>query len=158
MFERFNKGTRIIIAVALAVVIWITGILIGQEQTILMLQPSNDFNSLITRTAPIKVSLMIDFGDGRVEVYPEVVIKYSQSVVKLLEAVDNLQPNQLQIKYQLEEETGEISNLSIKGYPSTAYGKQWLVWLNNNLKEENFSKILLKSGDLVELKYIKLRE
>lgn len=156
MIEKFDKTTRIIIGAALAIVIWITGIIIGQEQTVLILNPEGGFKSIITRTRVIKVSLMLDYGNGGVEVYPEMRINYGDSVIKILESANRLENNKLDLQYQQDRITGEISTLSISGYQSFPNDKQWLVWLNNNLQTDNLDKILLKAGDVVELKYIKL--
>jgi uncharacterized protein YybS (DUF2232 family) len=77
MLERFNKTTRIIIGATLAVIIWIIGILIGQEQTVLILNPEGNLTNFITRSRTIQVRAMLDYSDGQIRVYPEVKLNKS---------------------------------------------------------------------------------
>lgn len=155
---KFNKTTGIILGVALAVIIWITGILIGQEQAISTLNPEGGLREFFNQSKVIRTSLMIDYGDGRVEVYPAVKISYGGSVWKLLKSAAATEKDKLNLKYQEDSKSGEISNLNINGYSANTGGQQWLLWLNNNLQDNDLSKIRLKSRDVVELKYIKLKK
>jgi len=157
IIDHFNRATRIIIAAVIAVVIWITGVLIGQEQTVTILNPEGGLSGLITRTRSIQVSLMLDYGDGRVKVIPEVKLTYGAAVMALLKRVQSIDP-QFSLSYQTNEKTGAVSDLIINNYAGSKGGKEWLVWLNHNLQTTSIGKIRLKNGDLVELKYIKLRE
>lgn len=156
MLEKFNKTTRIIIGATLAVVIWIVGILIGQEQTVLILNPEGELTSFINRARTIQVSAMLDNGNGMIKVYPEVKLNYGDSVLKALNRVNELENKQLKLSYQMDDETKAVTQLIINGYESNPLGRQWLVWVNNILQTEDVGKIRLKAGDIVELKYVKL--
>lgn len=174
IIDHFNRATRIIIAAAVAVVIWIAGVLIGQEQTVTILNPEGGLSGLITRTRSIQVSLMLDYGDGRIKVIPEIKLTYGAAVTSLLKRWQSIEP-QFSLSYQTNKETGKISGLTINNYASSGSGsprgaggarldarqeagKEWLVWLNHTLQTSTIDKIRLKNGDLVELKYIKLKE
>lgn len=153
-----NNGTiiKIVVSLAVAVIIWIAGVLIGQEQTIFMFDQDNAIKSAMFPSREVKVSLMLDFGDGRVEVYPNVTVKYGSSILQLLKSVDDLTPNRLTIAFFQNEETKEVSVAGIDDYLSVSDNKKWLVWLNNASQPNELNKILLKSKDVVELKYVKL--
>lgn len=155
--EKFNKTTKVILGIAVAILIWISGIVIGQEQTVLILSPEGGIRGIINQTKIIKVNLMLDYGGGQIKVYPEMKLNYGDSILKLIEAADRLENNKLDIHYQEDSLTGGISALSINGYQSLPNNKEWLVWLDNNLQVDDLNKIKLKSGDIVELKYIKLQ-
>ena len=47
-------------------------------------------------------------------------------------------------------------DLAINNYQSYSEGKRWLIWLNNVLQTEAANHVRLKSGDIVEFKYINL--
>jgi len=158
MLDRFNQSTRIIIAVALAVLIWVIGIIIGQEQTVTILNPEGGLKSLITRTQTIKVSLMLDWGNGRIKVFPEVILNYGDSVLELLDKVDSLPDSGLAFQYRLDEKTGELASYSIGGYSGQPEGKKWLVWLNNLLQTKELDQVRLRASDVIELKYIRLMQ
>jgi len=157
IIDHFNRATKIIIAATVAVVIWIAGVLIGQEQTVTILNPEGGFSGIISRTRSIQVSLMLDYGDGLIKVMPEVKLTYGSTVLALLKRVQAIDP-QFKLSYQTEEKTGKISGLAINNYISSISGKEWLTWLNHNLQTATIDKVRLKNGDLVELKYLKLRE
>lgn len=157
MQNHLNQTTRIIIGVALAVVIWIVGIIIGQEQTVTILNPEGGLGGLISRTRSVQVSLMIDYGNGQVKVYPEVKLSYGSTVFDLLKRVSSIDKKFI-LNYVEDKENQEVANLSINDFQSYTNGQQWLVWLNNSLQLEAVNKIRLKTGNVIELKYIKLIE
>jgi len=154
MWRHLNQTTRIIIGLTVAVLIWISGVLIGQEQAVLILNPQGGWRGFVNRDRIIQVSLMLDFGDGQIKVFPEPRIKYGESVFNLLKSL----PIHLDTADRQAEPAGQIIDLTIDGYVSDPQGKQWLVWLNNQLQSEDLSQIRLKSGDIIELKYIKLKQ
>ncbi len=157
MHNHLNRATRIIIGGTLAVVIWIAGILIGQEQTVTILNPEGGLSGIISRTRSIQVNLMIDYGDGRVKVYPEIKLTYGASALSLLKQIESID-KKFELNYTDNQETQEVSNLSLNGYQSTEYSKKWQIWLNNQWQTEGVNEIRLKSGDIVEFKYVKLIE
>jgi len=156
MLEKFDKTTRLIIGLALAVLIWVVGVLIGQEQTITILNPEGGLKSILNRAPTIKVSLMLDFGNGQVLVLPSTELIYGQSVFQLLEKINKDESAGLTFSYQSNKETGELTNVSFNGYFSQNGGKEWLIWLNNKLQTLPLNQIKLKAHDIIELKYIKL--
>ena len=158
MLEKFNSTTRLIIGITLAVVIWIAGILIGQEQTVTILNPEGGLKGIITRSHTIRVSLMLDYGEGQVKVFPEVPIKYGQSVLNLLQAVGESTNHQLEFKYQYSQPAGQLNGFSLSNLANQVNGKKWLIWVNNSLQTDDYQDVLLKAKDVVELKYIKLKQ
>ncbi|HLC64370.1 MAG TPA: hypothetical protein VJK25_03450 [Patescibacteria group bacterium] len=158
MLENFNRTTRIIVAVALAILIWVVGIIIGQEQTVTILNPEGGLRALITRTQTIKTSLMLDWGNGQIKVFSDVSLNYGDSVLQLLSKVNLMENSDLNFNFKRHEDSGELQSYSIGGYASQPGGKQWLTWLNNSLQTKEIDQIRLKANDVVELKYIKLRE
>ena len=155
MLERFNATTRIIIAVCLAVVIWITGVVIGQEQTVTILNPEGGLRNLINRQPVIKVSLMVDRGYGRVAVYQDQQLNYSQTVFDLLKKIDQTEAI-FNFNSSVDQQTGELKSFSLAGLNNTKNGPSWLLWLNNQLRLEPLNMVKLKARDVIELKYTKL--
>jgi len=155
MWKHFNTTTKLIMAIALAVIIWIAGVLIGQEQAITILNPEGGLGNIITRARTIKVSLMIDDGTGSVKVFQWITLPYGNSVLDLLNQVKK--EGKIDLAYAQDEETKAISSLTLNNLNSTDNGKSWMVWQNQSLITEPANKILLKSHDLIELKYLKLK-
>ncbi len=156
IWHHFNKTTRIIIGLALAVIIWIVGILIGQEQTLVILEPEGGLKSLISRTPTVKVSLMLDYGNGAVTVYPDLEVAYGQSILQLLNKLAKTEKNKLKINYQLAKDNSRLSDFSLNGFVSYSGGRQWQAWVNNQLQSRPLNLVKLKARDIVELKYINL--
>jgi len=157
MQNHLNRTTRIIIGGALAVVIWIVGVIIGQEQTVTILNPEGGLGGLISRTRSAQVSLMIDYGNGQIKVYPEVKLSYGSSAFDLLKRIESID-KKFSLTYNINEEDQKVTDLAINNYQSYSSGQQWLVWLNNTLQVDTVDSVRLKSGDVVGFKYIKLRE
>ena len=155
MLERFNTTTRIIIAACLAVVIWITGVVIGQEQAVTILNPEGGWSYIINRAPAIKVSLMVDAGAGRVTVYQDQQLNYGQTVFDLVKKINQAEPS-LNFKATVDQKTGELKDFSLAGLSNISSGQSWQLWLNNQLRTEPLNKVKLKARDVVELKYIKL--
>ncbi|MBT4121350.1 hypothetical protein HOE31_00140, partial [bacterium] len=61
------------------------------------------------------------------------------------------------LNYTLEDNI-ELTSFTISDYPNILDGKNWLVWIDNGLQVDDYNLIKLKSGDNIELKYIKLKE
>ncbi len=156
MDGHLNKITKIIISGALAVIIWIVGIIIGQEQTVTILSPEGGLGGIISRTRSAQVSLMLDYGTGRIKVYPEIKVEYGSSALNLLERIENID-NDFNLEYTLEKDQ-ILSYLSLNGYPNFEVGKKWLIWIDNVLQTDDLNNVRLKSGDVIEIKYIKLLE
>ncbi len=157
MNQYLNKTARIIIGVALAVIIWLVGVYIGQEQTITILNPEGALGNIITRVKNTQVSLMLDYGDGRIKVYPTVKLTYGATVLDLLKRIKTID-QALNLTYSFNQETNSVVNLAINHYVNLPAGKKWQLWLNNIQMTRDISQIRLKTGDIVELKYIKLVE
>lgn len=155
MLERFNATTRLIIAICLAVVIWIVGVIIGQEQTVTILNPEGGLRNIIYRNPAIKVSLMVDSGGGRVAVYQDQQLSYGQTVYDLLKKINQVEPS-LKFIADLNQSSGELKSFSLSGLNNIANGSSWLLWVNNQLRPEPLNKVKLKARDVVELKYTKL--
>ncbi|PJC00996.1 MAG: hypothetical protein CO073_04580, partial [Candidatus Komeilibacteria bacterium CG_4_9_14_0_8_um_filter_36_9] len=63
---RVNHGfvIRIILLVSLAVVVWIAGVMVGQENTVTILNPETSVTGRQSFSNP-QVSIMLDFGNGQ---------------------------------------------------------------------------------------------
>lgn len=157
MKQYFLKIIGIIIGVSIAVIIWLSGIFIGQEQTITILNPEGALGGLITRVRSTQVSTMFDYGNGRIKVYPEVKLIYSASALDLLKKIKTIDQT-FNLTYKLNQNTGNLADLAINHYQNTAAGKKWQAWLNNIQLKRDISQVKLKTGDIVEFKYIKLIE
>ena len=157
MKQYFHKITRVIIGGTLEIVIWLTGVFIGQEQAVVILNPEGALGNIITRVKSAQVSLMLDYGDGRVKVYPEVKLTSGATILDLLNRIKTID-QALNLTYNFNQDKKSITNLAINHYVSNAVGKKWQVWLNNLQIARDISQVRLKTGDMVEFKYIKLVE
>jgi len=97
------------------------------------------------------VSLMLDYGDGRVRVYPEIRISDNETLLQLLEKQATDAKLSLRIK-----DFGDLGVLveEIGGEENGRDGKYWQYWVNNLAIPYGADKYIVKPGDVIEWKFL----
>ncbi len=141
-----QKIYKIILALVLVIVIFMTGIYFGR---VYFSEISEASKANVDLVANQEVSLMIDFGNGEIEVYNNLAIKQEKTLKELLEEIDGLN---LQT-----EDYGEMGILltSLKNYQNGQNNNYWQYWVNNIQPMISIDKFNLQEGDIVELKFTK---
>lgn len=97
------------------------------------------------------LSLMLDFGDGRVKTFNDIAILDSLNVFELLEKVSL--DNDFELKYK-DTEMGVFIE-AINGVENDfKANKYWQFWVNNRYSKVGASTYSLKGGEIVEWKYL----
>jgi len=102
----------------------------------------------------IKVSLMLDFGEGEIKTFNDVKIQDQNNVFTLLEKVTG--ENNIELKYK--DYGGEMGVFveAIGGQESDFDADCfWQFWVNNEYAQVGPSSHKLQAGDVVEWKYTK---
>lgn len=129
------------------ILIFIGGIFIGYRETSNNAYIQND-------ESPMGVSIMLDYGDGSLNVYNAEKLPDNSSVFDLLKEFSNSK----NIDLDYEDYGGEMGVFikSINGVSNNMEtGKFWQYWVNNEYAKVGPGLYLLKSGDVVEWKFIK---
>ncbi|MFA6410719.1 MAG: DUF4430 domain-containing protein [Candidatus Buchananbacteria bacterium] len=110
-------------------------------------------NKLIESGQEIKVSLMLDFGDGKIQTFSDVVLPDQANVFDLLTKVTT----EKSLEFKTKDYGSELGVLveSINNIAnSDKTNRFWHYWVNNEYAEVGASKYGLKTGDIVEWKYV----
>ncbi|MCK4554568.1 DUF4430 domain-containing protein [Candidatus Parcubacteria bacterium] len=102
----------------------------------------------------INVSLMLDFGDGRIKTFNNIALNNQATVFELLEKITA--ENDLEFKYK--DYGGDMgAMIELIGEPANDSKTDcyWQFWVNNEYALVGASNYGLQDGDVVEWKYIK---
>lgn len=96
-------------------------------------------------------SIMLDYGDGRVRVYPDLTIETGETALSLLEktaktATLNFTTKSFSGLGLLVESVGDKVN--------GTDGKYWQYWVNNRALPVGAGEYKVKPGDIIEWKFI----
>ncbi|OIO46442.1 MAG: hypothetical protein AUJ28_02480 [Parcubacteria group bacterium CG1_02_37_51] len=150
---RVNHGfvIRIILLVSLAVVVWIAGVMVGQENTVTILNPETSVTGRQSFSNP-QVSIMLDFGNGQIDVYDQLFIINDKD---LWAALKNLAVREdLQLDYNKDWAINGLDWYRLQNKLTGESGVTWHVWVNNQYRTEDLTDIVLKNGDVVNFKYL----
>lgn len=100
------------------------------------------------------VSMMLDFGDGTVRTFPNVELSGAQNVFAATKALSE-SGNGFVFKSQPPGQYGIMID-QIGNRKNGEGGAYWLFWVNNAMAEQSADNTILKPGDVVEWKFIKL--
>ena len=98
-----------------------------------------------------KASLMIDYGDGLVRVYPDITVAVGETMIQLLEK----QMGAAKIEFKTKEFTG--LGVMVEAIGSKTNGdenKYWQYWVNNVSIPYAASSYVVKPGDVIEWKFL----
>lgn len=111
---------------------------------------SNNASRLDTSKAQT-VSLMLDYGDGKVRVYPDIALVSGQSLLELLEK--QAKDAKLTLK---TKDFGELGILveQIGDKVNGEGGKYWQYWVNNVSIPRSSDSYILSAGDVIEWKFL----
>ncbi len=129
-------------------VILVAGFLLGFSFGGHYTQPANDQN-VSDQTA----SLMIDYGNGKLDTFTNLSIPKQAKVFDLLKSAVATK----NIKLEYKDYGGDLGVFieSIHGIgKNTAGQKWWQYWVNNSYSYVGVSGYEVKPGDVIELKFI----
>ena len=141
--------------IAIPIIFLVIGIFLGQDVANLskIVNTSSEFNQQI-QEEEIVVSLMLDYGDGRVTVDSSVVLSEDRSVFDLLQSVTK--NNELEFSYNDQFKDMGIFVESINNVKNDISNDAWWhYWVNNKYGNIAADKLQLQNGDVVEWKFIK---
>ncbi|MFH1667698.1 MAG: hypothetical protein ABH884_01570 [Candidatus Komeilibacteria bacterium] len=150
---RVNHGfvIRIILLVSLAVVVWIVGVMVGQENTVTILNPEASITGRQSFSNP-QVSIMLDFNNGQIDVYDQLFIINDKD---LWTALKNLAVREdLQLDYNKDWAINGLDWYRLQNKLTSESGVTWHVWVNNQYRDEDLTDIILKNGDVINFKYL----
>lgn len=125
-------------------VVFLLGVSVGSEYK------NSDSNTYLQGQAQPIASLMIDYGDGRVNTYEDLLGTTAFDVVR--QAADK---NGFDLKYK--DYGGELGVFieSINGVGADPSGKKWWqFWVNNTYSNVGASSHTIQPNDVIEFKYI----
>lgn len=101
-----------------------------------------------------RASLMIDYGNGMVRVYPDIAVAPGETMLQLLEKQTAIATLELRTKEfsglgRLVERIGEMENGD--------GGKYWQYWVNNVSIPYAADKYVVRAGDVIEWKFLKYK-
>jgi len=146
---------KLIAKIIIIFAVFYAGFYIGQQYAI---KPNLTDNEDIVENQDeeqIKVSLMLDFSNGQIKTFNNVIIsKDKTTVFDLLDKITK--ENEIEFKYKdyggemgaMIESIGEIEN-------DFSDDSWWQFWVNNQYSKVGVSNCQLYDGDIIEWKYIK---
>ncbi len=143
--------------IIIAVTIFFLGFYTGQHYIVVPDLPTGQIEDEEDKEQikdKISASLMLDFGNGKIETFNNVELKNDTTIFALLEKVTR--ENNIEFSYKdyggelgvLIESIGETAN----NFESDHY---WQYWVNNSYAQIGASNYQMKEGDVVEWKYTK---
>ena len=151
---------KIFAKILILITVFFFGYYYGQLTTKNLVQDNNPIENKIQKDQgnleenKKTVSLMIDFHNGELSVFNDIGLTEGSSVFDLLKTT--LEREEIDFKYK--DYGGEMGALleSINGVENNMEdGKYWQYWFNNEYAKVGASMQELKSGDVIEWKYIK---
>jgi len=151
MRKEFSLIMRALLFVALAIVVWVVGVMIGQENTVTILNPYADSASVRSVGQPA-VSIMMDYNGGQINTYHQLSLIGGNTLWRVLAGLSD--QGKIKLAYNSDFTEAGLKWFSINGRADNVGGIRWHVWVNNVYQSTKFDNIELKSGDAVTLKYL----
>lgn len=99
-----------------------------------------------------KASLMVDYGNGKVETYNDIVVKSGETVFSVLKKAT--ESRKVDLKYKDYGGNLGVFVESIGGTGKDPFGKKWWqYWVNNTYSQVGASTYKVESGDIIEFKF-----
>ena len=149
---------KLLIKIIVLAAVFAGGVWVGQNVALAPSQlvdqlPINVNKKSEVQEQVIKVNLMIDFGNGQVQTFNDVALAENPSVFDLLKKVtteNNLEFSSKDYGKDLGMLVESINNVA----NSQKANRFWHYWVNNVYAEIGASNYHLKTGDIVEWKYV----
>jgi len=142
-----------LIKIAVVGVIFFSGFYLGHQ---IALSPSDGQPAASVSSAEIILTLRIDNGQGEIRNFGDLTQTTEATVFDLLQAVSAVAANNFSFTYK---DYGAGMGAFITGIDGRANdplgGQYWQYWVNGQYSKIGASNYHLKSGDLVEWKYLK---
>lgn len=147
-----KKYLKIVLIVISAFAIFLLGAWASQEYFLKSIQKSEIIPSFDEENN--NISLMLDFGDGNIEIIHSINVKRSDNLLSALQELKNAGE---QIKDMKIQDYGEMGVLitSINGFTNGQNNNYWQYYVNNEQPMLSIDKYILSNNDVVELKFTK---
>ena len=148
-----KSKVTIISQLIIALAIFFGGVYVG---TSLLPQASPDGQIREVSTQVQSVSLMIDYGGGNIVSFSDIVIEGEESLFDVIQST--VEENNIPLGFK--DFGGELGVFieSINGVPGESSNRWWQYWVNNKYGEIGVSSYTVKSGDVIELKFVEGQE
>ena len=150
MKREFSLAMRSLLFIAIAVAAWLIGIVIGQENAIIILNP-NASTATIREVGKPNISAMLDYNNGDIDVIDNIELSSHANLWEVLLDVEK----QGRIKLDENEDWPKVGLqwYGINGMYNTGDAR-WYLWLNNEYVSELPDNIVVKNGDVLYFKYL----
>jgi hypothetical protein len=145
------KKVSFIVAATLVIGLFF-GFLWGRSLTPPTQIVSSDASITVSDSAPEgTASLMIDYGDGRVRVYPDITVAPGETMIGFLQK----QTAKAGLAFKTKEFQGlGVMVETIADKTNGDQNKYWQYWVNNVSIPYAASTYIVKPGDVVEWKFL----
>lgn len=131
----------------LLALVFIVGVGVGVAVNL----PALDTSRLNTAESKSAVSIMLDYGDGKVATYNNVSLTANESLFQAMEKL--AKDNSLAFEHKTYEGLGALIE-KIGTKKNGMDDRYWQYWVNNQKPEVGAGLYILQSGDIVEWKFI----
>lgn len=138
------------------VVVIVVVFLLGTSFSKICKAPETAQNS--GQNAQVKTaSLMIDYGNGQVRAYQDVLVSENTNAFDLLKSATDT--DKITLEYKDYGGDMGIFIKSIGGIGKDSSGKRWWqFWVNNKYSQVGVSSYKIRPGDVVEFKFVQGQE
>lgn len=107
-----------------------------------------------SQSSQATVALMLDFGDGKIKTYDNIIINGRATVFSVMQKIS--EENSLDLEYKdYGNDMGAFIE-AIDGYNNNFQeDKHWQFWVNNKYSKIGAGSYKLGGGEVVEWKYVK---
>lgn len=150
MREEFNLAMRSLLFIAIAVAAWLMGIIVGQENAVIILNPNTSTANIREASNP-NVSIMFDYNNGDIDILKNVELK---GQANLWEAMLGAQERgDIDLGYNDNWSEVGLQWFGINNYFNSTEA-HWYIWLNNKYLSGLPDNIEVKNGDVLYFKYL----
>ena len=148
---------KLVAKIIIVITVFLAGIYVGQlyfkTPCVFNEEPVTEIGLEVVEEK-ISASLMLDFGNGEISTFNNVLLNKNATVFDLLQEATT--ENNVELKYKdfggelgvMVEEIGEAAN----DFDNDSW---WQYWVNNEYAKVGASNQALQNGDVVEWKFVK---
>ncbi|MFW0837588.1 MAG: hypothetical protein ACKKL5_01160 [Candidatus Komeilibacteria bacterium] len=151
MKQSLSMPIRIVLVLAVALIVWIVGVMVGQENTVTILNPDTSYTGMHTNTQGT-VNIMIDYNNGDIATYNNLPLATNHSLWAVVKRLADQE--HIPLSYNDDFDTVGLQWWRLAGRGNVQGGIQWHVWVNNVYQNKSWDKIELKPGDIVSFKHL----
>lgn len=150
MRTEFSLVLRALLFIGIAVVVWIVGVMVGQENTVTILNPYVNYGGIRSGGSPT-VSIMLDYNNGQMQSYDNLQLIGNNNLWAILTNLSD--DEKIRLVYNNDIDKAGLTWFGINGRNNISGGVRWQVWVNNVYQKQALDNIVLKAGDIINFKY-----